>query len=442
MIDKDSILKAYQAGRLTTAEAAEKLLALQNQTSALKPPSASVDPNVVSEQVDDSVIKAESAIPTTTSSIKLPLSKGQKGLWLLQKLTPEMSAYNTPFALRFRQKLDPELWHKACRKLVAHYPILQTVIQEEGGRPVQVIDPTQPLWFELEDIAHLPQADLIPYLKTKAKAPFNLESGPLLRVQLFIRSEAEYILLVTIHHIIVDGTSMVHLLRTLLQIYQALTEESEYTLTTVEASYHDFVLWEQELLAGEAGRRQRAYWQQQLSGELPLLALPLDKPRPPIQRFKGETYSTQLEPDLTRKVRDLAKSHRMNLSLVFLGIFKLLLHRYTGQADLLIGTPTAGRPQRRFEETIGYFVNMVVLRSRLDETGSFLDYLKQLQLIVVDALDHGAYPFPQLVADLGLKPDPAISPLFQVGFAFQNFIRAKDLWVFADQGQENVPFEL
>ncbi|MCB0207968.1 MAG: amino acid adenylation domain-containing protein [Anaerolineae bacterium] len=375
-------------------------------------------------------------------SHKKPLSEGQKGLWVLQKMAPQMSAYNVPLALRVQQKIDPELWHKAFRKLVAHHPILQTVIQEEDGRPFQVIDPTQPLYFELEDVGHLQEADLIPYLKTKAQVPFNLETGPLLRVQLFTRSEAEYILLLTVHHSIIDGTSMLALLKNLLPIYHALAEGRDLDFAPDGATYYDFVTWEQAMLASEQGQRQKAYWQQQLSGELPHLSLPLDGPRPATQSFKGASVETDLNPDLTRQVRALAKAHRGNMATLLLAIFKVLLHRYTGQTDILVGTPSAGRPQQRFEETIGYFINMVSIRSQVDATTSFLTYLKQLQLTMVDALDHSTYPFPRLVAELGIKPDPAVSPLFQVSFAFHNFIRAADLQTLKIYDHERVPFEL
>ncbi|MBV7338440.1 amino acid adenylation domain-containing protein [Chloroflexi bacterium TSY] len=373
---------------------------------------------------------------------QFPLSEGQKGLWLLQKLTPEMSAYNVPIALRFQQPLDAERWQQACAHLVTHYPILQTVFYDEDGQLRQVIDPTQPLFFEIEDIGHLPETDLILYLQTRVQEPFDLAIGPLLRVQLFACAEEEYILLLTIHHILVDGTSILPVLRTLLQIYQALAEGKDPNLAADDGTYHDFVTWEQEMLAGEEGCTYRAYWQQQLAGELPILSLPLDKPRPPMQRFRGDTITTQLDPDVTQCLRDLAKTSQVNMASLMLAIYKVLLYRYTGQEDILVGMPTAGRPQRRFEETIGYFINMVVVRSQLDGTIPFTEYLKQLQLIVVDALDHGAYPFPRLVAELNVPPNQTISPLFQVSFAFQNFIQPNSLAAFERQYQETLPFEV
>ena len=390
----------------------------------------------------DGLVQAPSLEIASPTLVKMPLSEGQKGLWLLQKMTLEMSAYNVPLALRFRQQLDPELWHEALRRLVAHYPILQTVIQEEYGQPVQVIDPSLPLSVKVDDIGRLQEAEVIPYLKTTVQEPFDLQTGPLLRLQLFTRSEREYILLLTIHHIIIDGTSMGGLLKSLLALYQTLAKGTEANLTPVEGSYHDFVIWEQELLAGEEGNQLLAYWLEQISGEVPHLRLPLDRPRPPVQSYRGETVESHLNTDLTRQVRALAKANRVNMATLFMAIFKVLLYRYTGQADILIGTPSAGRPQQRFETTIGYFINMVVIRSQVDATASFLDYLKELQMVMVDALDHSAYPFPRLVAELEVNPDPALSPLFQVAFAFQNFIRATELQVLDRSDQERLPFDL
>jgi amino acid adenylation domain-containing protein len=371
-------------------------------------------------------------------SIRMPLSEGQKGLWLLQTLKPEMSAYNVPVALRVQQRPDPQLWRKACDLLLAQYPILKTVIQVEEGQPAQVIDKTQALFFEVEDIGQLQQTEVIPYLKAKTRQPFQLETGPLLRVHLFTRSETEYILLVTIHHIILDGTSLVALVKALLQTYQALVQGQEPALLAAEATYDDFVKWEQALLAGEEGRHYLAYWQQQLAGELPLLSLPLDQPRPPVQQFNGEIYQANLEPVLTQKVRELAQNSRVNLATLFLGVFKALLYRYSGQADILIGVPTVGRPERRFEETLGYFINMAVIRSQINSQESGLAYLKKLQLIVVDALDHGVYPFPRLVSALKVNRDMATTPLFQVAFAFQNFFQAT---AFENYCQEILPCE-
>ncbi|MCP4996507.1 MAG: amino acid adenylation domain-containing protein, partial [Gammaproteobacteria bacterium] len=401
---------------------------------------------LLATKIDDLVLmehtKADSATTVPTQPVEMPLSEGQKGLWLLQKITPQMSAHNVPIALRFWQPLKPEVWQQACGYLLAHHPILQTVIHPENGQPVQVIDATQPLFFEQEDITELAADAVIPYLKTKAQEPFDLETGPLLRVQLFTRSEAEYILLLTVHHIIFDGTSAVVLIKTLLETFQVLLQGQEPPVpVSTQATYNDFVTWEQELLAGDKGRRHLAYWQTQLSGDLPVLSLPLDSPRPSLQRFEGDIYQVTLDPDLTQKVRALAESGRVSLAVLFLSIFKLLLYRYTGQEDILIGMPTVGRPQRRFEETMGYFINMVVIRSQVQGNTSFMAYLKALHLIMIDALDHAAYPFPKLVAGLNVKRDPAMSPLFQVSYAFQNFIPSTELKALESYGTEAATYE-
>ncbi|MCB0214317.1 MAG: amino acid adenylation domain-containing protein, partial [Anaerolineae bacterium] len=214
------------------------------------------------------------------------------------------------------------------------------------------------------------------------------------------------------------------------------------SLPDIPIQYADFASWQRQWLQGDGLAEQLAYWQRQLAHAPALLSLPTDQPRPPQMSHRGASMSFTIPKQLSQRLQNLSQQAEATLFMTLLAAFKVLLYRYTGQTDLLIGTPTAGRPQQRFEETIGYFINMVVIRSQVEATTPFLDYLKQLQLIVVDALDHSAYPFPRLVAELELKPDPALSPLFQVAFAFQNFVGAKALQALADPGQEGLPFEL
>ena len=383
-------------------------------------------------------------LPPTIQSY--PLSAGQKGLWLLQKLTPEMSAYNVPVALRVRQPLQAALWQKAFEHLLVCYPILQTTFREEASQPIQMSNSAQPLHFEVEDVAHLGESDLIARLQTKVQEPFDLAAGPLMRVHCLPCSETEYILLLTIHHIIIDGTSMIRLIESLLQIYQALARGQEPHLAEIidvtEGTYHDFVQWEEEMLAGEAGQKNSSYWQAQLAGELPHLALPIGKARTPQTSYCGDIYKSSLEATLAQRIEALARTHRISLATFFLAIFKVLLHRYTGQDEILIGMPTAGRPQRRFEQTVGYFVNLMTIRSQIDAHDSFLAYVEQLQWTLVDAQDHSAYPFSKVVEDLSINANASTSPLFQAGYAFQNFIQDATLATFAEQYQDHLPFEL
>ncbi|MCB0212276.1 MAG: amino acid adenylation domain-containing protein, partial [Anaerolineae bacterium] len=207
--------------------------------------------------------------------------------------------------------------------------------------------------------------------------------------------------------------------------------KSNLNLPTAEGSYHDFV-------TGEEGDQQLAYQPQQIFGEIPRLSLPLDRPRQPVQSFRGEIVAAQLGPDITRQVYALAEASRVNESTLLLAVFKVLLYRYTSQTDILVGSLAAGHPQQRTEATI---INMAAIRSQLDGAATFFDYLKHLQEIVVDALDYSISPFSRLVAGLEIEPNPAISPVFQVAFAFQNFVRAADLRALEADTSQRSPFE-
>ena len=372
-----------------------------------------------------------------------PLSEGQKGLWVLQKLSPEMSAYNVPIALRFRQALSVDNLKQACEFLLNQYPILKTLIEEQDGIPFQRINDHQPLYFEQQTLdAALSDEAIIAHLSELVNSPFNLQTGPLLRVHLLSLGDQQQILLITIHHIICDGSSILPLITTLLDTYQDLIQNKIPNPIAYPTDYADFVHWEQNFLKSEEGEIHRAYWKNQFSGELPVLALPTDRPRPSTQRFQGKTHSIQIDTNLSRQLKTLAQIQQLSPAVVFLGIFKALLYRYTGQKDLLIGVPTAGRPERRFENVIGYFVNMVVIRSQPMGDKKLANYLKELQTIMVQALDYAAYPFPRLVTDLNIQRDPALSPLFQVTFAFQNFIQANALTELNARYQQTLAVEV
>ncbi|TAL55533.1 MAG: hypothetical protein EPN89_00360, partial [Methylovulum sp.] len=356
------------------------------------------------------------------------LSEGQKGLWLLQKFSPLMGAYNVPLAFRIKRGFDDAAFSAACEDVLKCHALLRTVIREHDGEPYQVIvefgDPVFDQAVRRENIAHLDEDDVLPYLTAKVKTPFDLETGPLLRVDVLSRPAHETLVLVTVHHIIFDGSSALLLIDALWKAYFARLQHSEPELAPVgQAAYYDFVQWEQAMLAGDEGRDHLAYWKQQLAGELPVLALPADHPRRFVQTFNGHSHECRLEPALTQKLREFAPLHGVNLSVLYLAVFTVLLYRYTGQNDILVGMPTLGRPQRRFEALIGYFINMVVIRSRLSGETRFTELLKTLQLTVLDGLDHAALPFPVLVRELAVSRDQAMSPVYQVSFAYQNFAR-------------------
>ncbi|WP_139492062.1 non-ribosomal peptide synthetase [Brevibacillus dissolubilis] len=412
-----SILDAYKSGELSISDVETKLRELKQQ------------------------------------SLRNPLSEGQKGLWMLQKMTPEMSAYNLPLCFRISNRLDIEKFRSALQFVREQFPILTSVIEEVQGAPVQTIQPAQPLSFQQEDLSALDSSEVLPYLREKAKEPFALEKGPLMRAHLFSRSDQEHYVLITIHHIIFDGVSMMTFIPALFGAYQDLVQGKTPVVSTTPASYKDFVEWEQAMLAGKEGEEHLAYWKQQLGGTLPVLELPTDRPRTSLQQYKGEAYSSQLSSEWSKQVRAFASEQDVNLSVVFLAIFKVLLHRYTGQQDIIVGLPTMGRPEERFESMIGYFINMIAVRSQGVGTQSFASFIRDLQMTVVDGIDHAAYPFPALVRELNVDRTTANAPVFQVAFLYQNFLQANhtqqiqeqydDLHIeFVDEVRQEGEFEL
>lgn len=382
------LLDAYRSGTLTIAEVEQKLQAFKRTTA------------------------------------KRPLSEGQKGLWMLQKMFPEMSAYNIPLCFRF-QKLDIETFKNALLSVQRQHPILTSVIKEENGLPYQIEDTDRHFPIEEMDLSELSGRDALTFIKEKAKEPFSLETGPLLRVQVFRRAKREPIVLITIHHIIFDGVSLMTFMSALLDAYVKASEGKEPVMLQQAADYHDFVKWEKELLESEAGKTHLSYWKKQLEGPLPVLELPSDYPRSSVQTCKGQAYQRLLPDELNRQIKVCAQKNNVNESVVYLAIFKGLLYQYTNQEDVIVGMPTMGRSEAQFESVIGYFINMIAVRSRETGVKSFTSFLKELQLTLAEGLDHAAYPFPALVKELKTERSPAVSPVFQTAFFYQNFFRTE-----------------
>ncbi|HXH13353.1 MAG TPA: condensation domain-containing protein, partial [Alphaproteobacteria bacterium] len=392
------IINAYKAGKLSTTELKGMLRELASQTA------------------------------------KTPLSEGQRGLWMLHKLHPDMSAYNVPICFRVGCELDPERLRDACAVVLEQFPILTSVVEEERGAPFLVPRPSSAPCFQCQSLSpSLTSAQVLDHLRQVAKTPFALQHGPLLRVHLFTRPRgagqaAEQLVLLIVHHIIFDGSSLLPVLTTLLDAYLALRAGKRPILIPATCSYGEFVAWEQEMMASPEGREHLAYWQHQLAGPLPVLDLFGRRPRWEIaRRFEGRTHTRPLSAELSREIWRFAQSHQCNPSVVFLALFKLLLYRYSGQDDLIVGIPTMVRPEERFEALVGYFVNMIAVRSQVDGGRSFLDLMHQVELTLVDGLDHSAYPFVALLRSLHVPQARGHAPVFQVCFAYQNFVHRKEL---------------
>ncbi|HEV2961674.1 MAG TPA: amino acid adenylation domain-containing protein, partial [Candidatus Angelobacter sp.] len=357
---------------------------------------------------------------------KSRLSEGEQGLWMLQRLFPEMAAYNVPVAFRIEGSLDPQAFKSACEFLFKQYPILSALIREEEGVLYHIISESEELPFGQQDVANLRETEIVSIFRKLASEPFVFESEPPIRVHLLTGATHHYVLIV-LHHIVCDGISTMRILRTLWQAYSEYLAGRIPDLQKEEATYSDYVTWETAMLASPQAAEHSEYWKQCLQGPIPILALPLDRSRPSSPSFRGATYTVALPPETAVAARSLSVAQRTNLASLFLTAFKMLLFRYTGQEDIIVGMPAITRPQRRFQETVGYFINMVSIRSRISASDRASQILPSLQKTLLGALDHAVYPFSRVIGDLKLGGDHALAPVFQVAFLYQNFLEGRSI---------------
>jgi amino acid adenylation domain-containing protein len=348
-----------------------------------------------------------------------PLSYGQRALWFLYQLAPDSSAYNIASAARIRSQLDATALRRAFQTLVERHAGLRTIVVVRDGEPMQRILPQAEIALALTDAAAWDDAELHERLAEAANRPFDLQSGPLLRVQVFSRAPDEHVLLLAIHHIVADFWSLAVLIHELGQLYTTDQGESIVALPEPELRYTDYARWQAALLSGAEGERLWSYWREQLRGAETILNLPTDRPRPATQTFHGASHAFLLEPELGRRLAAWSEARGLTLYMTLLAAWQALLFRYTGQHDLLVGSTTAGRSRARLAGLVGYFVNPIVLRANCTGNPSFAAFAEQVRETVLAAFAHQEYPFPLLVERLQPERDPSRSPLFQVMFSFQ-----------------------
>ena len=348
-----------------------------------------------------------------------PLSRGQQALWFLYQSAPESAAYNTAFTARILSRVNVPALRGALQALIDRHPSLRTTFSVRGGEVVQEIHPHQELWFEEQAASHWSWGELNQRVEQDYRRPFNLERGPAMRVTLFTRSGEDHVLLLTIHHIVSDAWSIWLLLGELRLLYPAVLTGQPSPLPPRERDYTDYIQWERNTLSGPEGERLWTYWQQQLAGDLPLLDLPTDRPRSAAYSHHGASHFFRLANDLAERLTGLARTEGVTLYMMLLAAFQVLLHRYSGQEDILVGSPTTGRSQTEFAGIVGYFVNPVVMRANPRGNLSFREFLNQVRRVVLGALAHQDFPFPLLVERLHPRRDASQTPLFQVFFVLQ-----------------------
>lgn len=385
--------------------------------------------NTPSAPQDDQQSLGGAANRSCEETMRFPLSSGQQGIWLIQQLAPASYAYNLPHAFRIRQKMDSDALYRAVNGIVNRHPLLRAVIEWNGTEAVQAIYPENRILFETDQVSNLTEKELHTYLIEKSHEPFHLEHGPLLRVYLLTKADDEHILFINVHHIVFDGSSLMILLKELLLLYNKALNGDPMVLDGPEATYQAFVDWQQNFLGSDAGLRHQAYWKAQLSGELPVLQLPYNRPRPETSNFQGKTHIQRLDEALTRNVHEGSAKEKVSPYIFMLSAFKMLLHRYSGQSDIVVGTALRGREEKQFQSVIGYFSNMVMIRTEVSSEQHFGDLVKQVQTKTYDALEHGSYPFAEVVKEMRGSANRGDAPIIQAAFVFQNWLKPGDLLV-------------
>ncbi len=362
-----------------------------------------------------------------------PLSFSQERLWFLDRLTPGTATYNMPGPLRLRGPLDTRVLARCFAEIARRHESLRTRFAIREGTPVQVIDPPGAWTIPGIDLTALPaprrQAEAERLANEESGWPFQLDRGPLLRTLLLRLDDGEgggeHVLLLTMHHIISDGWSMGVLFRELTTLYQAFTAGEPSPLPELPVQYADFARWQRERLAGPDLETQLAYWRERLAGSPEVIDLPLDRPRPPVQSFQGEAVQVAVPRPVAESLKALGLAEGASSFMILLAAFKLLLGRWSGQEDVLAGTPIAGRARPEVEGLIGFFLNTLVLRTDLSGRPTFRELVRRVREAALGAYAHQDVPFERLLEDLQSERDLSRTPLFQVFFNMLNLPRSE-----------------
>lgn len=352
------------------------------------------------------------------------LSFAQQRLWFLNQLEPESAFYNMPVGIRLKGALDVQALEESFGKLAERQESLRTSFPLLNGSPSQSISPPAPVSLLLIDLGALPEARREAEMKAlavaEANSPFDLERGPLFRASLLRLGDEDHVLLVTLHHIISDGWSLGVLVSELGMLYADISAGKEPSLPELPVQYSDFASWQREWLQGEALERMLTYWKGLLKDAPPSLDLPTDRPRPAVQTYNGAVHGLTLPPALGGELNELSRQENVTLFMTLLTAFQLLLSRTTGQHDIVVGTPVAGRNRLETESLIGCFINTLVLRADLSGDPTFGELLKKVRDVTLEAYVHQDVPFEKLVEELQPTRDLSRHPLFQVMFILQN----------------------
>ncbi|MDB9467600.1 non-ribosomal peptide synthetase [Dolichospermum circinale] len=372
-------------------------------------------------------LQTEIILPRPNSE-PAPLSFSQEQLWFLSQIQ-DNATYNMPLALQISGSLNISVLEQAITEIVRRHEILRTNFQQIEGRNLQVIRPEINISLQVINLDQIPAKQQLQnvqqLINQEIDKILNLSEDDLFQSTLYQLNKNSYVLLLNMHHIISDGWSTGILLQELSTLYAAYLAGNESPLPDLQIQYADYAIWQKQKFTSEIRKKQLNYWQQQLADIPPLLELPTDKPRPPIQSFRGGIYEFSINSNLSQKIRTLTQQSDATLFMTMLAAFVILLYRYSGQDDILIGSPMAGRNRQEIQSLIGYFVNTVVLRTKLTENPNFREVLNQVRQVATNAHNYQDIPYNQVVEALNPQRNLSYNPVFQILFDLQHSLTDK-----------------
>jgi len=361
-------------------------------------------------------------IPKSPESDAYPTSFAQQRLWFMHKLDPNGVSFNIPLAVKLVGRVDHNVLKFSIGNVIHRHEILRTVFIEKQGIPYQVVQDDYEFEFITNNAGdrYISEEELNQILKREAEKPFCLEEGPLLRVMLYCINDEESILLITMHHIVMDGWSLRILIDELVAHYNSGLNGGLPDMPELTIQYRDYAFWQHEDEAQRQDIADLAFWKTYLDGMPPMLELPFDFKRPQTQSSMGSTVPFKLGEALAIRIEEIAKANACTVFIVLVAVYNLLLHKMTMQKDIVIGIPMAGREQKQLEQLIGFFVNTVALRSKIDQRLTFFEYLEIVKENALEVYAHQGLPFEKLVAELNIDRSVQHAPIFQTMFSFQN----------------------
>jgi len=373
----------------------------------------------------DQALTSSRTIPQRAPGTSPQLSFAQERLWFLDQLMPGSAVFNVPIAVRLSSAIDFNALQESVKEIVRRHEVFRTTFITVDGRPALLLSSDAEAKLHIVDLTSLSaaerEAESHRLTNDEALRPFDLARGPLIRTTLLKLSEQDSIFLLTTHHIVSDGWSIVLFFKELSALYQTFLNGKASSLGELRVQYTDYAVWQREWLCGDLLEQQLSYWRNQLGGELPVLELPADRQRPAVQTYPGGRVTLTLPTELTQAVSSLSQRENATLFMTLLAAFKVLLHRYTGQQDIIVGSPIANRPRAETEKLIGFFLNNLALRTDLSGDPSFRELLSRVRDTALDAYAHQDVPFEKLIEELKPERDLSRTSIFQAYFNLFSF---------------------